>query len=253
MEVPRGRRSAIARWMLTGMAGLVIMSVGVVTHPAPAGAADIFQIEIRHCSRLHVGYKNFPPATVVRWRITEPGRADLSGQFVTPATKGFHFLTTQLPLALDPAAKARIRFYAVVHGHEYQLSIVRRGADRRNPLCAKVPGVQARTVAFGRPPGTTKTSSSPDSRGRNSLPKASALAFTGNGPSALFGAAALVLGATLLLLARRMPPHVNHRRRVGPAPWLWITPNATPLTTHGQTMRDASVEVSATVLGRKSR
>jgi hypothetical protein len=229
MEMPRGRRSGIARWLLLGMAGLVIVSVGVVIRPDPAGAADIFQIEIRHCSRLHVGYKNFPPATVVRWRVTEPGRADLSGQFVTPATKGFHFLTTQLSVALDPAAKARISFSAALHGREYHLTIVRRGADRRNPVCAKVPGVQARTVALGRPPGTTKTSPPPDSGGRISLPNTSALAFTGNGLSALFGAAALVLGAMLLLLARRMPPrHVNRRRLVGPAPWLWITPNAPP-------------------------
>ncbi|HEY5077698.1 MAG TPA: hypothetical protein VIJ48_09355 [Acidimicrobiia bacterium] len=216
----RGRagrtRAPIARRARAGLGALAIAVVGVVSTPAPADAASIFQIEFRHCNTLHVGYKHFPAGTVMHWSVSQQARTLATGHFVTAPGPGLHFYDVKLATPLDPHPKGSVTFVASVNGQEFQMTAGRAPANPNKPLCPT-----ARVTRSGNPIPARLTKATNPATTRPARPT---LALTGNGPGALAGVVFVLTGAALLLVAQ--PTARRARARPGriPAPWLYVTP-----------------------------
>lgn len=204
-------RALIARQARAGLGALAIAVVGVVGTPAPADATSIFQIEFRHCDTLHVGYKHFPAGTVVHWSVSQHARTLGTGQFVTAPGPGLHFYSVKLPAPLDPHPKGSVTFVASVNGQEFRMTAGRAPANPNKPLCPA-----ARVTPSGNPIPARLTNTT--------KPAPPTLAATGNGPGALVGAAFVLTGAALLLVAQPTARRARARHGRIPAPWLYVTP-----------------------------
>ena len=220
----------------------MLLAIGAAAHPAPAGAADIFQVEFRRCDRLHVGYQNFPDGTVVHWSVTQGGGHVATGAFVTGRGGGYHFLNAKLTPMLVATVDAAVTFLATVNGRTFRATAARTAADPRRDDCktatrktpvadshvvdslsprgSRVPGVtvpaELTTTAVTAPPVTAPPVTT--------SPTPTSLAYTGNGLGALVGVVVTCAGAVLLACARPGNQRARKRRRRRPAPWLCITP-----------------------------
>jgi hypothetical protein len=66
------------------------------TKPKPPPGGDIFQVELRRCTQVHEGYRNFPAGTVVYWKVKQNGTTVGKGNFKTLGGKGYHFITQNI-------------------------------------------------------------------------------------------------------------------------------------------------------------
>ena len=210
----RGLRasSRMSRRALAGLAVVAIVGIGIAAVATRADAADIFEVDLKHCITLHVGYKNFPAQTVIRWTVSQDGAVVATGQFVAGVGTGYNFFTTRMRPGLSAVSAARVSFAATVQGREFRYSIGRAPFDPRKPACPRPRVTRSSGMgSIGRPNGNARGPSSP-------------LALTGNGPGALFGVGFLLMGAAFLVIARPPSRRAKTRHCRGPASWLYITP-----------------------------
>jgi hypothetical protein len=110
--------------------------------PPPSGGlkGNIFEVDLRHCEVLHVGYNRFPSAVKVSWNVTQngPGSVHLgkvaTGSFTTIAggkhgSKEYHFINQSLGTVLKPEPV----YHSHVHFRWKIGSEVFRYAATRNP------------------------------------------------------------------------------------------------------------------------
>jgi len=95
---------------------------------------NIFEVEVKLCKNLHVGYNYFPANTVVHWNLSQAGATVLSGQQFTTLGGGrtYHFLTMPLGTTLKPeaaAGEAKVHFSWTIHG------VLAKYAVQRDPGC----------------------------------------------------------------------------------------------------------------------
>ncbi|MCU1464513.1 MAG: hypothetical protein JWM72_441 [Actinomycetia bacterium] len=69
----------------------------------PGHPPNIFEVDVKGCKTIHIGYNYFPVGTVINWRANQTGRGTLgsgSTTTVAPTGKTMHFvdLTHTLPL-----------------------------------------------------------------------------------------------------------------------------------------------------------
>ena len=79
-----------------------VVTTGSIVVGSPH-APSIFEVDVRHCNEIHIGYNYFPVGTVIHWHANQTGRGTLgSGSITTtgPTGKTYHFvdLTHTLPL-----------------------------------------------------------------------------------------------------------------------------------------------------------
>jgi hypothetical protein len=88
------------------------------TMPTPPGnPPDIFQVELRSCTYLHVGYNRFPDGTLVRWNVTQAGATISTGQFTAiGGGKKYHFLMLPLDATLAATPKGTAHFHWFLDG-----------------------------------------------------------------------------------------------------------------------------------------
>jgi virginiamycin B lyase len=94
----------------------------------------IFEVELKACANLHVGYNYFPANTVVHWNLSQAGVKVVSGQQFTTLGGGrtYHFLTMPLGVSLQPEAMAgepTVRFSWTING------VLSSYVVRRDPGC----------------------------------------------------------------------------------------------------------------------
>ncbi len=79
---------------------------------------NIFEVVIKRCVNLHVGYNYFPAGTVVHWNMSQAGVSVSSGnQFTTlGGGKDYHFLTMPIGATLQPDPDAEVRFSWTING-----------------------------------------------------------------------------------------------------------------------------------------
>jgi hypothetical protein len=94
-------------------AGAVWKFTRKIAHPP-----NIFEVVIKRCVNLHVGYNYFPAGTVVHWNMSQAGVSVSSGnQFTTlGGGKDYHFLTMPIGATLQPDPDAEVRFSWTING-----------------------------------------------------------------------------------------------------------------------------------------
>jgi hypothetical protein len=203
-----GKGSLIRRARI-GFAGLAMAGAGAIATTTDAGASNIFQVELHHCTVLHVGYQNLGPNTVVHWTVSQSGMRVASGQFVSAPGSGFHFLSTPLGTVLDHSRKASVSFAATTHGHALRTTVARAAADPRKPTCPVTNPVHSQGGPVTTPTTATPVTLTVATPPSSTLPT---LAFTGSRPIAPYGLALIVGGVLVTLLSFRRPRRVRTRR-----------------------------------------
>ena len=93
---------------------------------------QIFQVELRRCTKLHVGYNYFPAGTVVRWNVSQNKVVVAHGQFTTlGGGKDYHFLTQSLGVALQPFPDAHVHFHWTINNVDFSYTAIRKPFDPR--------------------------------------------------------------------------------------------------------------------------
>ena len=88
---------------------------------------SVFQVELRRCRYLHVGYNRFPAGTVVHWSVSEHGATVATGQFSTlGGGRKYHFVTPLLGVAVEPDSKGRVDLQWVFDGTTINKTMTRR-------------------------------------------------------------------------------------------------------------------------------
>jgi hypothetical protein len=97
------------------------------TTSPPAHPPHIFQVELRKCTYLHVGYNRFPAGTVVQWTVSEHGTTVATGRFTTQGGgKKNHFVTPPLNVTVEAGSKGGVRLRWVLNGETINDSLARR-------------------------------------------------------------------------------------------------------------------------------
>ena len=102
-----------------------------VTVQTPSTQGNIFQVELRNCINLHVGYNRFPNGTVVRWNVSQNAINVSNGQFTAIGggvygSKTYHFLTQPLGVTLAPSPDGHVHFHWVINGVNYSYTAIRK-------------------------------------------------------------------------------------------------------------------------------
>jgi uncharacterized membrane protein len=95
------------------------------TTVAPTTGTQIFQVEIRDCHLLHVGYEHIPAGTTVHWEVFMSGKSRGTGQWVAATGPGLHFLNMPIPDPFPKTGKALVNFSWTANGTSYTYSVVR--------------------------------------------------------------------------------------------------------------------------------
>jgi hypothetical protein len=82
-----------------------------VSRAGESGLGDFFEVDLRRCTLLHIGYQYFPPSTRIAYGIIQGSRFKGIGLFVTKPGRGYHFLMLSLPKKLGHNTDAMITFY----------------------------------------------------------------------------------------------------------------------------------------------
>ena len=92
----------------------------------------IFQVELRRCTSLHVGYDFFPAGIVVRWNVSQNKVVVAHGQFTTlGGGKDYHFLTQPLGVALQPFPDGHVHFHWTINNVDFSYTAIRKPLDPR--------------------------------------------------------------------------------------------------------------------------
>jgi DNA-binding beta-propeller fold protein YncE len=105
-----------------------------VAYAVSSHRPHIFEVVIKLCRNLHVGYNYFPAGTVVHWNLSQAGVKVVSGQQFTTLGGGrtYHFLTMPLGVTLQPeatAGEAKVRFSWTINGVLFKYGV------QRDPGC----------------------------------------------------------------------------------------------------------------------
>ena len=78
----------------------------------------IFEVVIKQCKNLHVGYNYFPAGVVVHWNMSQGDVKVSSNNLFTTLAGGreYHFLTQPIGATLQPDPDARVRFSWTING-----------------------------------------------------------------------------------------------------------------------------------------
>jgi uncharacterized repeat protein (TIGR01451 family) len=106
-------------------------NTALVTVQTPSTQGNIFQVELRNCINLHVGYNRFPNGTVVRWNVSQNAINVSNGQFTAIGggvygSKTYHFLTQPLGVTLAPSPDGHVHFHWVINGVNYGYTAIRK-------------------------------------------------------------------------------------------------------------------------------
>jgi hypothetical protein len=96
-------------------------------------APSIFELDVRYCRTIHVGYNYFPVGTVVNWYVNQTGRGRLqSGSITTvaPTGKTYHFLNLTTTLTLYSGLHTHVYLHWTIKG------VTTRIAVTRGPACS---------------------------------------------------------------------------------------------------------------------
>jgi hypothetical protein len=91
----------------------------------------IFQVELRRCVNLHVGYNRFPDGTLVRWNISQNSVFVSKGQFTAigggvNGSATYHFLTQPIGATLSPTKPdAHVHFHWTIKGVDHLYVAIR--------------------------------------------------------------------------------------------------------------------------------
>lgn len=108
-------------------AGAVWKFTRATSHPP-----NIFEVDLKSCQYLHVGYNYFPANTVVHWNVSQNGVKVVSNQQFTTFAGGrtYHFLTMPLGVTLQPdPVPADVHFSWTING------VLTKYFVRRDPGC----------------------------------------------------------------------------------------------------------------------
>jgi hypothetical protein len=98
-----------------------------VPRPPTCRSACIFQVELRKCTNLHVGYNYFPAGTVVRWNVAQNETVVAHGQFTTlGGGKTYHFLTQPLGVTLQPSPDGHVHFHWTINNVAHMYTAIRK-------------------------------------------------------------------------------------------------------------------------------
>ena len=91
---------------------------------------NLFQVELRNCLNLHVGYNRFPNGTVVRWNVSQNKVVVSHGQFTaigggTYGSKTYHFLTQPLGVTLQPTPDGHVHFHWTISNVDHSYTAIR--------------------------------------------------------------------------------------------------------------------------------
>jgi len=110
-------------WLAPAVTTTPVTTTPVTTTPVttPTGVPPkVFQVELRGCTNLHVGYNQFPAGVVVDWRVTQRGTRASSGHFTTAGGgKKNHFVSPSLGLTLAHNPKGTVRLTWVINGTSF--------------------------------------------------------------------------------------------------------------------------------------
>lgn len=150
----RAAESVLRRRGAAAALAIVLVSavplVGFASPAAAANAPTIFQVELRNCANLHVGYNQFPAGTVVRWNVTQsapvvaPAWFVSTGQFTTlGGGKTYHFLTQPLGSGLWPNPDGHVHFHWTINNTDFSSTAIRK------PGCAGLRWSSPKSVRVG--------------------------------------------------------------------------------------------------------
>lgn len=92
----------------------------------PPGPPRIFQVELRNCRNLHVGYDGFPAGARVHWTVAQHRIVVAVGEFIAAGDDGgYHFLTQPLGVRLADVPDGAAQFTWVVGGVAFSRTAVR--------------------------------------------------------------------------------------------------------------------------------
>lgn len=93
---------------------------------------NLFEVDVRHCNEIHIGYNYFPAGTVIHWHANQTGRGTLgSGSITTTAPNGktYHFVDLTHTLPLQSGLHTHIYFTWTISGK------VTKFVSTRGPAC----------------------------------------------------------------------------------------------------------------------
>ena len=82
-------------------------------------APNIFELDVKRCHTVYIGYNYFPVGTVVNWYVNQTGRGRLqSGSITTvaPTGKTYHFLNLTTTLTLHSGLHTHVYFNWTIKG-----------------------------------------------------------------------------------------------------------------------------------------
>jgi hypothetical protein len=119
--------TATKTWTTTEPTTTTAPTTTTTTAPPVGPPGNIFQVELRKCTNLHVGFNKFLAGIVVHWRVTQHGSVASTGQFTTlGGGKKNHFITPPLQARLQPSPKGSVRLQWVVNGTKFTDTAVRK-------------------------------------------------------------------------------------------------------------------------------
>ena len=120
-------------WVINGVAShyTVTRAPGCtgVTSTGVSGVGDIFDIDLRQCTLLHVGYQYFPANTQIVYAIRRNNTLKALGEITTVSGSGYHFLMKNLGTTLPSGRTEAITFYWRIKGPFLRYTVT------KNPGC----------------------------------------------------------------------------------------------------------------------
>ncbi|MDQ1385913.1 MAG: hypothetical protein QOG65_3292 [Actinomycetota bacterium] len=96
-------------------------------------APNIFELDVKRCTTIHIGYNYFPVGTVIHWRVNQTGRGTLAtGSYTTvaPTGKTMHFADLTRSLSLKSGLHTHIYFRWTISG------VITKYVLTRGPACS---------------------------------------------------------------------------------------------------------------------
>ncbi|MDQ1434710.1 MAG: hypothetical protein QOF59_1526 [Actinomycetota bacterium] len=104
---------------------------GVVTASSihPTGKPpNIFEVDVKRCSTIHIGYNYFPVGTVIHWHVNQTGTGTIasgSTTTVAPTGKTMHFVDLTHSLTLKSGLHTHIYFNWGINGQTTRYVVTR--------------------------------------------------------------------------------------------------------------------------------